>query len=162
MQISIFNNVLLKLNEIMRQKNRKIILLIDNAPVYFILDKTKERLDSIEIKFLSLNTTTKLQPCDAGIINSFKCHYKRLFIQNRIDAYDDMQDGIMEELADYTIYDALQNVAEAWSTVSPQTISNCWKKTGILPPSINEAGEIPDDDSVFSDDRYIKLYNIIF
>ena len=69
----------------------------------------------------------------------------------------------MEELADYTIYDALQNAAEAWSTVSPQTISNCWKKTGILPPSTNEAGEIPDDDSVFSDDRYIKSSNnIIF
>ena len=107
MQISIFNNVLLKLNEIMRQKNRKIILLIDNAPVYFILDKTKERLDSIEIKFLSLNTTTKLQLCDVSIIYSFKCHYKCLFIQNQINAYDDMQNGLVKKLSDYTIYDAL-------------------------------------------------------
>ncbi len=162
MQVSIFNEVLLKLNEIMRRKRRKIIFLIDNAPVHLILDETQEKLDSIDVKFLPPNTTTKLQPCDAGIIHSFKCHYKRLFIQNRIDAYDDVQDGIVEELADYTIYDALQNAAEAWSMVSPQTISNCWKKTGILLPSINEAGEIPDDDSVFSDDRYIKLYNIIF
>ncbi|CAB4393712.1 unnamed protein product [Rhizophagus irregularis] len=73
---------------------------------------------------------------------------------NRIDAYDDVQDGIVEELADYTIYDALQNAAEAWSTVSSQTISNCWKKTGILPPSINETGEFPDNDSAFSDDSF--------
>ncbi|RGB24242.1 hypothetical protein C1646_773371 [Rhizophagus diaphanus] len=35
----------------------------------------------------------------------------------------------MKELADYTIYDALQNMAEAWSMVTFQTISNCWKKT---------------------------------
>ncbi|GBB84041.1 hypothetical protein RclHR1_10690004 [Rhizophagus clarus] len=154
MQVSIFNVILLKLNEIMRRKRRKIIFLIDNAPVHLILDETQEKLDSIDVKFLPPNTTTKLQPCDAGIIHSFKCHNKRLFIQNRIDAYDDVQDGIVEELADYTIYDALQNAAEAWSMVSPQTISNCWKKTGILLPSINETGEIPDDDSVFSDDSF--------
>ena len=128
MQVSIFNEVLLKLNGIMKRRNRKIIFLVDNAPVHLILDETKRKLDSIDVKFLPPNTTTKLQPCDANIINSFKCHYKRLFVQNRINAYDDMQDGIVEELADYTIYDALQNAAEAWNMVTPQTISNCWKK----------------------------------
>jgi hypothetical protein len=156
MQVSIFNEVLLKLNEMMKRKNRKIIFLIDNAPVHIILDETQEKLDSIEVKFLPPNTTTKLQPCDAGIINSFKCHYKRLFIQNRINAYDDMQDGIVDELADYTIYDALKNSAKAWSMVTPQTIANCWKKTGILPPPNNEIEDTPRDyDSVNSDDRYI-------
>jgi len=154
MQVSIFNEVLLKLNEIMKRKNRKIIFLIDNAPVHLILDETQEKLDSIDVKFLPLNTTTQLQPCDAGIIYSFKCHYKRLFIQDRINAYDDVQDGIVKELADYTIYNALQNAAEAWSMVSCQTISNCWKKTGIL----LQDNEIPDDDndSVLSD-----RYNIL-
>jgi len=93
----------------MRRKRRKIIFLIDNAPVHLILDETQEKNDSVDVKFLPPNTTTKLQPCDTRIIHSFKCHYKRLFIQNRIDAYDD----IVEELADYTIYVALQNAAEA-------------------------------------------------
>ncbi|CAB4484917.1 unnamed protein product [Rhizophagus irregularis] len=111
-------------------------------------DETREKLDSVEVKFLLPNTTTALQPCDAGIIHSFKCHYKRLFIQNRIDAYDNVQDGIVEVLADYNIFEALQNSAEAWSMVSSQTISNCWKKTGILPPSDDE---IEDGDSIFDD-----------
>ncbi|CAB5342952.1 unnamed protein product [Rhizophagus irregularis] len=102
----------------------------------------------IVVKFLPPNTTTALQPCDAGIIHSFKCHYKRLFVQNRIDAYDNVQDGFVKELANYSIYDALQNSAEAWSMVSSQTISNCWKKTGILPPN-NE--DIFDDDLIFDD-----------
>ena len=151
MQVSIFNEILLKLNEIMRWKNRKIVLLIDNAPVHLVLDETQEKLDNVNVQFLPPNTTTKLQPCDAGIINSFKCHYKRLFVQNRINAYDDVQDGIVKELADYTIYDALQNSAEAWSMVSSQTISNCWKKTGILPPD----DEIDDDDSSVYSDRLV-------
>ncbi len=40
MQISIFNEILLKLNEKMKQKKHKIILLLDNALVHLILDKT--------------------------------------------------------------------------------------------------------------------------
>lgn len=151
MQVSIFNEVILKLNEKMRRKGRKIVLLLDNAPVHLILDETQEKLDSIVVKFLPPNTTTVLQPCDAGIIHSFKCHYKRLFVQNRINAYDNVQDGIVEELADYNIYDALQNSAEAWSMVSSQTISNCWKKTGILPPN-NEDEDVFEDDFIFDED----------
>ncbi|UZO29491.1 uncharacterized protein OCT59_022961 [Rhizophagus irregularis] len=74
-----------------------------------------------------------------------------------INAYDDVQDGIVEELADYTIYDALQNAAEAWSMVTSQTISNCWKKTGILPQS-DEFEELSDDnDSVLSDSFDIEI-----
>src|SRR5581483_9901570 len=149
MQVSIFNEVLLILNEKIKQKRRKIVLLIDNAPVHLILDETQEKLDSIVVKFLPPNITTKLQPCDAGIIHSFKCHYKRLFIQNRIDAYDNLQDSIVEKLADYDIFEALQNSAEAWSMVSSQTISNCWKKTGILP----QRDEIEEDDLIF--DEYV-------
>ncbi|GBC17233.2 tigger transposable element-derived protein 6-like [Rhizophagus irregularis DAOM 181602=DAOM 197198] len=103
MQVSIFNEILLKLNEKMRRKRRKIVLLVDNAPVHLILDETKEKLDSINVKFLPPNTTTALQPCDAEIIHSFKYHYKRLFIQNRIEAYDNVQDGFVEKLADYNI-----------------------------------------------------------
>ncbi|CAG8771515.1 3654_t:CDS:2, partial [Rhizophagus irregularis] len=37
----------------------------------------------------------------------------RLFIQNRIEAYDNVQDGFVEKLADYNIFEALQNSAEA-------------------------------------------------
>ncbi|GES78030.1 tigger transposable element-derived protein 6-like [Rhizophagus clarus] len=99
-------------------------------------DETQEKLDSIDVKFLPPNTTTKLQPCDAGIIHSF---------------------NIVKELADYTIYNALQNAAEAWSMVSPQTILNCWKKMA----SINEIGKIPDDDSVFSDDSDLSVYEYL-
>ncbi|GBC09364.1 hypothetical protein RclHR1_00880018 [Rhizophagus clarus] len=113
MQVSIFNDILLKLNEKMKRRGRRIVLLIDNAPVHLILDETREKLDSVEVKFFPPNTTTALQPCDAWIIHSFKCHYKRLFIQNRIDAYDNVQDGLVEVLADYNIFKALQNSAEA-------------------------------------------------
>ena len=69
-----------------------------------------------------------------------------------------MQDGIIQELADYTIYDALQNSAEVWFMMSSQTISNCWKKTGILSPN-NEIEEFDDYDSIVS--NRFSIINII-
>ena len=44
----------------MKQKKRKIILLLDNASVHLILDETQEKLNSIVVKFLPSNTTTTL------------------------------------------------------------------------------------------------------
>ncbi|CAG8670605.1 10160_t:CDS:2, partial [Funneliformis mosseae] len=55
------------------------------------------------------------------------------------------------------IYDTLQNVAKAWSMVSFQTISNFWKKTGILLLN-NEIDEIFDNyNSVISDSLDIEI-----
>ncbi|GBC05857.1 hypothetical protein RclHR1_06480007 [Rhizophagus clarus] len=48
------------------------------------------------------------------------------------------------------IFDALQNVADVWSMVSFQTISYCWKKTGILPPNNEIEETFKDFDSIIS------------
>ncbi|CAB4395344.1 unnamed protein product [Rhizophagus irregularis] len=68
-----------------------------------------------------------------------------LWVDNALNMKQDIDDGIVEVLADYNIFKVLQNSAEAWSMVSLQMISNCWKKTGILPPSDDE---IEDDVSI--------------
>jgi len=47
MQVSIFNDILLKLNKDMKEQNRNILLLVDNAPVHIILAETAEKLDCI-------------------------------------------------------------------------------------------------------------------
>ena len=90
-------------------------------------------LDRIEIKFLTPNTTAPPQLATPELSIFFKCKYRTLFIQNRIRAYDDFQNGASNVLVDYTIYDALVNASEAWADVSSQTIRNCWRKTGIVP-----------------------------
>ncbi|GBB84277.1 hypothetical protein RclHR1_01090016 [Rhizophagus clarus] len=74
----------------MRLKGRKILLLVDNAPVHALYEGVK--LTNIEIKFLPPNTTAHLQPYDKGIINSFKAHYRKLLLQNCIKAFDFQQE----------------------------------------------------------------------
>jgi hypothetical protein len=54
----------------MRLRRRKILLLVDNAPVHKINENV--RLTNVAVHFLPPNTTAHLQPCDAGIIKSFK------------------------------------------------------------------------------------------
>ncbi|RGB38759.1 hypothetical protein C1646_812449 [Rhizophagus diaphanus] len=117
----------LALQQFLRSYNPEDIWNGDETGLFWKMEPSRvlargpisEKLDSVEVKFLPPNTTTALQPY-----------------------------GIVEVLADYNIFEALQNSAEAWSMVSSQMISNCWKKTGILPPSDDE---IEDDDSIFDD-----------
>ncbi|UZO17993.1 uncharacterized protein OCT59_009321 [Rhizophagus irregularis] len=91
------------------------------------------------------NALNMKQDIDGNILKT-----KAVFFAERfsIEDFHQSEDGIVEVLADYNIFEALQNSAEAWSMVSSQTISNCWKKTGILPPSDDE---IEDGDSIFDD-----------
>ena len=65
-----FNDYLINLNRSMQRQNRNILLLLDNAPTHTVNESTN--LTNIKIHFLPPNTTAFLQPCDAGIINSFK------------------------------------------------------------------------------------------
>ena len=70
MQVSIWNDYLIKLDARMRLQNRKILLLVDNAPVH--ITNEDNSLTNVALHFLPPNTTAHLQPCDIEIINSFK------------------------------------------------------------------------------------------
>jgi hypothetical protein len=70
MQVSIWNEYIKKLDTKMRRQNRNILLLVDNAPTHALYETT--HLTNITIQYLPPNTTAHLQPCDQGIINSFK------------------------------------------------------------------------------------------
>jgi hypothetical protein len=74
MQVSIWNDYLKKLDSRMRVQNRHILLLVDNAPTHALYENTN--LTNIVIEHLLPNTTSHLQPCDQGIINSFKVRSK--------------------------------------------------------------------------------------
>jgi hypothetical protein len=70
MQVSIWNDWLKLFDAHLRLQNRHIILLYDGASTY-ILHKNIT-LSNICLHKLPSNTTAHLQPCDAGIIRSFK------------------------------------------------------------------------------------------
>jgi hypothetical protein len=70
MQRSIFLNWLSKLNGDLRKAHRHILLLLDNASVHVLEEGLT--FSNITLHYLPPNTTAHLQPCDQGIIYSFK------------------------------------------------------------------------------------------
>ena len=114
----------------MRRARRRILLLLDNATSHTLPEGVA--FGNVQLHYLPPNTTAHLQPCDAGIIHSFKAQYRRLLCENRIDAYDESIATNKPPLQ-LDILDAIRFTALAWKRVKTSTIVSCWGKTGILP-----------------------------
>lgn len=78
----LFKEFVQKFNEQMKSRNKSALLLLDNAPSHINPDFA---LSNTKILFLPPNTTSKIQPMDAGIIAAFKKRYRRFHLKNAID-----------------------------------------------------------------------------
>ena len=147
MDCKIFCNWLNCLNSKMRNLHRNIWLLIDNSATHampegcafewFYMDGEGSprvrgfKMSNITVLFILLNVTSHVQPLDAGIINSFKAHYRKLHISWMIHELD--SERILTAAgARPDMKLEIKWIAEAWREVKPTTIQNCWNKTKIL------------------------------
>ena len=85
-------------------------------------------LTSLDLHFLPPNTTSRIQPLDAGIIAAFKKNYRARQYQMAL---------LESELGSTDIYklDILQAMKlsqEIWKSISINTIKNCWRHTGLV------------------------------
>lgn len=145
MTTSVFQDWLVQFDRSMRLAGRKVILLVDNASSHsdngIILTNTK-------LQFLPPNTTAHIQPMDAGIIQNFKAHYKKLLCRHFLSCIEDNQKQTLD------IKCALAFVKRAWNSVTVQTIVNCWKHVNILPQDLPLSTLIqhPESADVISED----------
>jgi hypothetical protein len=60
---------------------RKVLLILDNFSEHIPMEKIPDhiRLRNTTILYLPLNMTSKIQPCDVGIIRNFKAYYRCCF-----------------------------------------------------------------------------------
>ncbi|CAH1756865.1 3047_t:CDS:2, partial [Entrophospora sp. SA101] len=142
----------------MRKARRHILLLLDNATSHSLEEGIS--LSNITLHYFPPNTTSHLQPCDGGIIHSFKSKYRWILCQNRIDAYDNKINQQIP-VPKLTIFDAISFTAEAWNLVSPSTIVSCWSKVDILPSleNIEDYLILPSDDDTDSIQEMIGCFN---
>ena len=110
-------------------KEKKIVLILDNATCHpkSIIDLFSQE----KIIFLPKNTTSTLQPLDAGVIQNFKVKYrKRLvkYVLARINEYSSATQIIKE----VNILMAIRWAQEAWKELTGTTIKNCFQKCGII------------------------------
>ena len=77
-------------------------------------------LSNAESYFLAPNTTSVIQPCDQGIIQSFKVHYRKLLVEYFLEK---VEKG--EEYTSLTVSNSIKFINKAWRKVSSTTIVNC-------------------------------------
>ena len=95
---------------------------MDNTGCHNLSEEFKKQLSNITVEYLAPNCTYVIQPCDAGIIRSFKSKYRNKLVKFMLNSYE----KCVEEL---NVKQSIYFVREAWRNVSKNTIENCWKKT---------------------------------
>lgn len=137
---------------ISRTKHQKVLLLIDNAPSHVLshLD-----LPYVEVLPLPPNTTSKLQPLDAGMISSFKRHYRCRQLQHTVDQCDkgSKHPYKVEQLI------AMRWIKSAWNAIEPSVFVNCWKYTTLLQTSGPLIEPTTFIDNTVSDSEFAGLFS---
>jgi hypothetical protein len=133
MLITLFQEWLKDFDYQIAQKHggQRVLLLLDNCTSHKLQGLV---LPHVEVYFLPPNTTSKIQPMDAGIIMSFKRHYRHLHIKwilSQVEEGKDIKDLKMDVLR------AIHYIVKSWDEVMPETIYNCWNHTKILPDRID-------------------------
>ena len=148
MNMDIMDTIIIKLNRRMVRERRNIILFMDNVSSHS--SDLKEKFSNIKVVFLPVNTTSRLQPLDAGIIKNFKVHYRRLLVKHTLAKINDDSGEVVNASSICKSVDvllAIRWIKEAWAAVSPNTIINCFRRCGAIPRISSENdSEDPFDD----------------
>ncbi|GFO24925.1 tigger transposable element-derived protein [Plakobranchus ocellatus] len=120
----LFENWLRKLDRKFLLQGRSVAMVVDNCPAHPQLVDLK----AIKLIFLPPNTKSHLQPCDQGIINSFKHHYRTQVVRKYLDHIKDKMPttktsiSTVAENFNISIIDALYDMRFAWEKVTEKTI----------------------------------------
>jgi hypothetical protein len=128
----IFSSYLKKMDRQMRDKNRKIALILDNCSAHPHIGD----LTNISLYFLPPNTTSMIQPMDAGIIKNLKHYYRQDLVKKKIRCLDNSLPFSIDLLQ------ALIILEKAWREGTQRTIVNCFKHVGFTARAAEI--EIPD------------------
>ncbi|CAB5381779.1 unnamed protein product [Rhizophagus irregularis] len=115
----------------LKHQGQRVLLLLDNCSSHKLDGLTLRYTD---VHFLPPNTTSKIQPMDAGVIMSFKRHYRRSHVRlllRYVEAGNRAEDLCMD------ILQAIRFIIQAWGEINPEVVRNCWWHTKILPDNVN-------------------------
>lgn len=146
MNMDIMDAILIKLNRRMVRERRNIILLMDNVSSHS--PDLKEKFSNIKVVFLPVNTTSRLQPLDAGIIKNFKVHYRRLLVKHTLAKINDASGEVMNASSickSVNVLLAIRWIKEAWEAVTANTIQNCFRRCGAIPRASHESENDSED-----------------
>ena len=87
-------------------------------------------LKNIKLVFLPKNTTSRLQPLDAGIIRNFNYKYRKLLVCYVVSRIDEGK-TTSQIIKGVQLLRSIIWLQTAWKSVVPETIKHCFKKCGF-------------------------------
>lgn len=108
----------------LKQKNRHVILFLDNAPCHS--GAIQEPLNFIKLVFLPKNTTSKLQTVDAGIRN-LKSKYRKRLVRHLVSLLDG-KSTTWTVIKSVAVLDTIRWLKASWDELNKNTIRNCFQK----------------------------------
>ena len=139
MSSEIMGDILKNLNKKLIREKRKILLLLDNAPSHD--PEFVGKFSNIKVVFLPANTTSKLQPLDAGIIKNFKVLYRGALLCYVVLQLDSTELSASRITQTVDVLMAIRWIKIAWEQVKSSVIANCFKHCGAIPGDITEDDE---------------------
>lgn len=135
-------------------EDTKAILLLDNCKAHPPVDELVS--GNIVATLLPPNVTSLIQPMDQGVIQNFKCFYRRSFIQGLLNADCDVTDFQKK----FTVKDAVYAIALSWNQVKNTTLQKCWRK---LWPAANPASDLTlqTDEEENHQDALTKVLDVV-
>ncbi|GBC36913.2 tigger transposable element-derived protein 6-like [Rhizophagus irregularis DAOM 181602=DAOM 197198] len=115
----------------LKHQGQRVLLFLDNCSSHKLDGLTLRYTD---VHFLPSNTTSKIQPIDAGVIMSFKRHYRHSHVRlllRYVEAGNRAEDLRMD------ILQTIRFIIQAWGEINPEVVRNCWWHTKILPDDVN-------------------------
>lgn len=113
-------------------EGRKVVLLIDNCRVHCTAE-TLLALSNLKVRFLPSNTTSKVQPKDAGVMPAMKLRYRR----RKIERDFDLDDECVRNVYKVEVLTAMRWFKEIWEEMPISIIFKCWKHINLLAMSGN-------------------------
>ena len=87
-------------------------------------------MKNIKLVFLPKNTTSRLQPLDAGIIRNFKHKYRKLLVRYVVSRIGEGKTA-SQIIKEVHALKAITWLQTAWKSVVPETITHFFKKCGF-------------------------------
>ncbi|KAG6948220.1 hypothetical protein JG687_00015618 [Phytophthora cactorum] len=131
MNTKIFQEWLLQLDKEMWAAQRHILLLVDNVSSHSLGNLV---LTNVKLQSFPPNTTTYLQPLDAGIIASFKAPFRSMQIDRAIDRFETGENVQGSSVCKIDQLKAMQWSSLLWDSTGACTVSHCCQKTGLALP----------------------------
>ena len=126
MTSKLFEEWVRKLHRQFQLQGRSIALIIDHCSAHPPISD----LRAIQLFFLPPNTTSLLQPCDQGIIKTFKTIYRKRVLRRFINSYEET--GTTNSRFKMSLLDALVVAAASWNDVEASTIQKCFHHAGFV------------------------------